>query len=265
MDQNFIRINYKKDIKDFLIIFLIRCYGYLLAQNLLMMYSKFIGMKKARTNIEIHRNSNLFHGNPWYIYFYSQSKLGQSLNLYNIGKYIMKQILTIGLSCLFLIGCINTQKMKPNFIIFIADDVSWNDFSCYDINNAQTPNIDKLAANGIKFTNVYLTASSCSPSRNSIITGRYPHNTGAAELHTEPPLEMLSLPEVLKKNNYYTVQAGKFHMGKYAKRGFDISYDDKDGGSGKKINGNWENLLFSALAEAVEITALQRGVERWDG
>jgi arylsulfatase A-like enzyme len=150
----------------------------------------------------------------------------------------MKQILTIGLSCLFLIGCINTQKMKPNFIIFIADDVSWNDFSCYDNNNAQTPNIDKLAANGIKFTNVYLTASSCSPSRNSIITGRYPHNTGAAELHTEPPLEMLSLPEVLKNNNYYTVQAGKFHMGKYAKRGFDISYDDKDGGKGKKINGN---------------------------
>ena len=141
----------------------------------------------------------------------------------------MKQILIIGLSCLFLIGCINIQKMKPNFIIFIADDVSWNDFSCYDNNNAQTPNIDKLAANGIKFTNVYLTASSCSPSRNSIITGRYPHNTGAAELHTEPPLEMLSLPEVLKNNNYYTVQAGKFHMGKYAKRGFDISYDDKDG------------------------------------
>ena len=149
----------------------------------------------------------------------------------------MKQILTIGLFYIFFIAHINAQKIRPNFIVFIADDVSWNDFACYGNNDVQTPNIDKLAANGIKFTNVYLTASSCSPSRNSIITGRYPHNTGAAELHTEPPLEMLSLPEILKNNNYYTVHAGKFHMGEYAERGFDVSYRDKDGGR-LKVNGD---------------------------
>lgn len=124
------------------------------------------------------------------------------------------------------------QNQTPNFIIFIADDVSWNDFSCYGNVDVQTPNIDKLAKDGLKFTNVYLTSSSCSPSRNSIMTGRYPHNTGAAELHTEPPIKMLSFPEVLKNNNYFTMQAGKFHMGKYAKRGFNISYDDKDNGNG---------------------------------
>ncbi|MCD6598317.1 MAG: sulfatase [Bacteroidales bacterium] len=120
------------------------------------------------------------------------------------------------------------QELKPNFIIFIADDVSWNDFGCYGNKQVQTPNIDKLAANGIKFTNLYLTASSCSPSRNSIITGRYPHNTGAAELHTEPPIQMISFPEVLRHNNYYSVQAGKFHMGEYAKRGFDIAYTNRE-------------------------------------
>ncbi len=152
----------------------------------------------------------------------------------------MKQILIISLFCLFFNSHINAQEKKPNFIIFIADDVSWNDFGCYGNKQVQTPNIDKLGENGIIFTNVYLTASSCSPSRNSIMTGRYPHNTGAAELHSEPPLEMLSFPEVLRNNNYYTVQAGKFHMGKYAKRGFDISYDDKDNGGnfGKEINGD---------------------------
>ena len=118
-----------------------------------------------------------------------------------------------------------TQHRPPNVIIFIADDISWNDFGCYGNSVVQTPNIDKLAESGITFTNFYLTASSCSPSRNSILTGRYPHNTGAAELHTEPPLAMLSFPELLRKHNYYSVQAGKFHMGKYALRGFDKTYE----------------------------------------
>jgi arylsulfatase A-like enzyme len=88
-----------------------------------------------------------------------------------------------------------------------------------------------LAKNGLIFNNAYLTTSSCSPSRNSILTGRYPHNTGAAELHTEPPLDMTSFPEILKDKGYYTLQAGKFHMGEYAKRGFHEVHDNK------QING----------------------------
>ena len=113
---------------------------------------------------------------------------------------------------------------NPNIIIFIADDVSWDDLGCYGNLDVKTPNIDELAKNGIVFKNTFLTTSSCSPSRNSILTGRYPHNTGAAELHTEPPIEMISLPEILKNNGYYTIQAGKFHLGEYAKRGFNKIY-----------------------------------------
>ncbi len=136
------------------------------------------------------------------------------------------------------------KEIKPNFVIFIADDVSWNDFGCYGNEYVQTPNIDYLAVEGIKFTNVYLTASSCSPSRNSIMTGRYPHNTGAAELHTEPPEQMLSFPELLRKNNYHSVQAGKFHMGIYARRGFDVIYDNK------KENGNGgEEMWIKSVKE----------------
>ena len=71
-------------------------------------------------------------------------------------------------------------------IVFIADDVSWDDLGCYGNKQVKSPNIDALAAEGIIFKNAYLTTSSCSPSRNSIITGRYPHNTGAAELHSMP-------------------------------------------------------------------------------
>ena len=136
------------------------------------------------------------------------------------------------------------QNPKTNFIVFIADDVSWNDFGCYGNSEVQTPNIDKLASDGLKFSNFYLTASSCSPSRNSIITGRYPHNTGAAELHTEPPLEMISFPEVLRNNSYYSVQAGKFHMGQYARRGFDVINEDF------KICGDGgENMWVKSIKE----------------
>ena len=117
-------------------------------------------------------------------------------------------------------------------VFIIADDVSWDDFGCYGNRDVKTPNIDQLASQGIRFTNFFLTASSCSPSRNSIITGCYPHNTGAAELHTEPPLDMVSFPEVLKQQGYYTAQSGKFHMGKYARRGFDLVNDGENIGDG---------------------------------
>src|SRR5687768_12490724 len=73
---------------------------------------------------------------------------------------------------------------RPNVILFIGDDISWDDFGCYGNTAARTPNIDRLAARGLRFTNAFLTASSCSPSRSSTVTGRYPHNNGAAsELH----------------------------------------------------------------------------------
>ena len=119
------------------------------------------------------------------------------------------------------------NSLQPNLIVFIADDVSWDDLGCYGNHQVQTPNIDALARQGMVFKNAYLTTSSCSPSRNSIITGRYPHNTGGAELHSEPPMYMISLPEILKSKGYYTLQAGKFHMGDYAKRGFDQVHDKK--------------------------------------
>ncbi len=110
---------------------------------------------------------------------------------------------------------LNKKSDHPNFIIFIADDISWDDFGCYGNNFVQTPNIDQLSSEGIMFRNMYLATSSCSPSRNSIMTGRYPHNTGAPELHTEPPLDMISLAQELKNSGYFTVSSGKFHMGDY--------------------------------------------------
>lgn len=103
----------------------------------------------------------------------------------------------------------------PNVIVFIADDVSWNDYGCYGNPSARTPNIDALASNGLRYTNAFLTASSCSPSRASIITGRYPHNNGkAAELHLPIARHLPWFPELLRENGYYTALVGKNHMSK---------------------------------------------------
>lgn len=124
---------------------------------------------------------------------------------------------------------------KPNFIFFIADDVSWDDFGCYGNQGVRTPNIDRLAANGIRFTNAYLAASSCSPSRASIITGRYPHNNGkAAELHLPIADHLPWLPESLRDAGYYSAISGKHHMKRENPRERN-PFDHVDGG---RVEGN---------------------------
>ena len=105
------------------------------------------------------------------------------------------------------------EVQKPNFIVFIADDAAWNDCGPYGNNNIKTPNINKLGEEGLVFTNAFLTTSSCSPSRCSILTGRYPHSTGAPELHMPLPAEQILFAGELQKAGYYTALAGKYHLG----------------------------------------------------
>lgn len=121
----------------------------------------------------------------------------------------------------------------PNIILIIGDDIGADDIGCYGNREVKTPNIDRLAKEGLRFTNAYVTTSSCTPSRSSIISGRYPHNTGAAELHSLMPAEVPIFPELLKKGGYYTAQAGKWHMSDPVKRGFHtIHINQKQNGNG---------------------------------
>lgn len=136
---------------------------------------------------------------------------------------------------------------RPNVIFFIADDVSWNDYGCYGNSAARTPHIDALAKNGIRFDQAYLTASSCSPSRSSIITGRYPHNNGkAAELHQPISWNLPWFPELLRDAGYYTAISGKHHMtstkgpnGETRPQPFDLV----DGGRSKENSGGHANWV----------------------
>lgn len=109
---------------------------------------------------------------------------------------------------------------RPNIVLVIGDDIS-PDFSCYG-GPVQTPHIDALATEGMRFANAYVTASSCSPSRSSIITGRYPHNTGAPELHMPLPPGQFMFPAALREASYHAVLSGKFHLGDEAWPAFDV-------------------------------------------
>ena len=84
---------------------------------------------------------------------------------------MIKKFLGVFFFYFALTSCNLDVNDKPNIIVFIADDVSWDDIGVYGNDQVVTPNIDNLAKNGLIFNNAYLTTSSCSPSRNSIFTG----------------------------------------------------------------------------------------------
>ena len=102
---------------------------------------------------------------------------------------------------------------RPNIIIFVADDMAWNDAGTYGNPAVRTPNIDALAKEGMRFDRAYLTCSSCSPSRCSMMTGRYPHSTGASELHLPLPADQTMMTKPLKEAGYWTAAVGKWHLG----------------------------------------------------
>lgn len=132
----------------------------------------------------------------------------------------------------------------PNFVLIIADDISWNDIGAYGHPNIHTPHLDQMAENGVRFDMAFLTASSCSPSRASLITGRYPHSTDAEELHWPLPSEQVTMSELLRERGYWTVASGKWHLGPQIVDRFDlveeIAYAAPDNPSG---GDTWPQLI----------------------
>ncbi len=118
--------------------------------------------------------------------------------------------------------CYAAGPGRPNVVLIIADDMAWDDCGAYGNPKVRTPNIDRLAREGMRFDRAFVTASSCSPSRSSILTGRYPHNTGAEELHWPLPPEQVTFVEKLKASGYWTAAAGKWHLGNAVKDRFDV-------------------------------------------
>lgn len=124
---------------------------------------------------------------------------------------------------------------QPNLVLIIADDMGWDDTSAHGHPTIRTPNLERLARAGMRFDRGFVTTSSCSPSRASIITGRYPHNTGAEQLHWPLPVEQVTFVELLRDAGYWTAAAGKWHLGSEVRNRFHVV---KDAGQLRQANAS---------------------------
>lgn len=153
------------------------------------------------------------------------------------------------------------QPQKPNILFILADDYGWKDMSCAGSNYYETPNLDQLAAEGVRFTHAYSACSVCSPSRATIMTGQYPprhditNYIGAAtgegwrkanrfskllppDYAHQLPSNSITIARVLHENGYKTFFAGKWHLGGQGSypedHGFDINKGGYEAGSPAK-------------------------------
>ncbi len=129
--------------------------------------------------------------------------------------------------CLIVVGLIfprgvTAQSSPPNVIVFIADDAGWRDFGCYGNSAIRTPTIDRLAREGMRFDQVFLTSPQCSPTRTSLLAGQYAHTLRTEDLHTPLAEGQTILPTHLKKAGYYTGLIGKTHIGPVGEAQFDM-------------------------------------------
>jgi len=111
-----------------------------------------------------------------------------------------------------------TIKKHPNIVLIYADDVGYGDVSCYGATGVRTPNVDRLAKEGIKFTRGYAASATCTPSRYSLLTGQYAwRKKGTGIASGDAPLiidtEKMTLPSMLKNAGYTTAVVGKWHLG----------------------------------------------------
>jgi len=136
----------------------------------------------------------------------------------------MKKVYLLGCSSLFICFFSSAQGImykNPNIIIILADDLGYHDVSYYGTKDIQTPNIDLLSTSGMRFDRFYSNSSVCSPTRASLMSGRYPERVGVPGLVRSTPSSnfgyltpnTILLPELLKKMKYNTALVGKWNLG----------------------------------------------------
>ncbi|HJZ60372.1 MAG TPA: sulfatase, partial [Gemmataceae bacterium] len=151
---------------------------------------------------------------------------------------------------------------KPNVILIVADDLGQRDLGCYGSTFYRTPHIDQLAKDGIRFTDFYAACPVCSPTRASIMTGKYPQRMNITDwlpgrpdrpdqklrrpvLRQELPLEEVTIAEALKANGYTTAHIGKWHLGgegfEPTKQGFDLNIGGDHTGTARSYFAPFRN------------------------
>jgi len=147
-------------------------------------------------------------------------------------KTVQKKYTSFLVILLFVIPFISCEKQnnQPNIIFFLVDDLGWADVGCYGSQFYETPNIDALAVSGVRFTDAYAACHVCSPTRASILTGKYPSTINLtdwlpgrgefpfqkfsnAKINQQLPYEEITIAEALREVGYKTAIIGKWHLG----------------------------------------------------
>ena len=138
----------------------------------------------------------------------------------------------LGTVTLAMQGCLSTSAQisdkasaqRPNIIFILADDLGWAELGCYGNTFNETPNLDKLAAKGTRFTDAYASAPVCSPYRAALMTGQYPARVGITDYlrpndENHLSTDHITIAEMLKRAGYTTGIMGKWHLTGYANHG----------------------------------------------
>ncbi len=163
------------------------------------------------------------------------------LNIQNMNIHLQKfmnGLIVPGIMAAGLLPSCQVEKNREvkikNVVILIGDDHSSEVVGCYGNDIVRTPNIDRLASRSVIFTNAYSNAPVCSASRQSLLTGKYPHATGVTLLTTPfPDSGNVTLAEILRKHGYVTGVIGKTHFNNYRdpnppSHGFDVMVDESE-------------------------------------
>jgi N-acetylglucosamine-6-sulfatase len=174
-----------------------------------------------------------------------------------------------------ILGCSGAQKApsgkRPNVVVVFTDDQRWDAMSGAGHPFLKTPNLDRLAREGVRFANAFCTTSLCSPSRASMLSGLYAHAHGVLDNFTDFPADLPSYPRRLKEEGYETAYIGKWHMGEAndePRPGFDFWMSHKGQGNyfdtTFNINGKRELLegYYTARVTEKAVEWIRRPHER---
>ncbi|HPC60853.1 MAG TPA: sulfatase [Verrucomicrobiota bacterium] len=153
---------------------------------------------------------------------------------------------------------------RPNVVVIITDDQRWDALGCAGHPLLKTPNLDRLAAEGARFANAFVTTSLCSPSRASMVSGLYAHRHGVQNNFTEYPDDLPGYPKRLREAGYETAYFGKWHMGETndaPRSGFDYWMSHR--GQGRYFDNEWNINGRREFIKGYYTTVLTEHVVAW--